>query len=66
MIGCTQKYCANCIKPVFDKNNKFLFGHCKASTRGFVLRADAEDSKNNDIQPLYCYYYKPRKRKLHY
>ena len=65
MVVCRQKYCANCIKPVFDKDNKFLFGQCKKS-RLLILYSDAESAKNMDVQPLYCYKYEPRKRKLHY
>ena len=65
MIACQQKYCANCIKPVFNEDNKFLFGHCKAS-RLLILYSDSEAAKTMHKQPLYCCAYKPRKKKLHY
>ena len=65
MVVYRQKYCANCIKPVFDKDNKFLFGNCKKS-RLLILYSDAEAAKNMHVQPLYCYKYEPRKKKLHY
>lgn len=65
MIACQQKYCANCIKPVFDEYGKFNFGQCKDSAH-LVLFSDADDTKANRVQPLYCYAYKPRKRKINY
>lgn len=64
MFVCQQKYCVNCIKPVFT-NGKFSFGQCKIS-RHIVLVSDADDTKLYSVQPLYCYQYKPRKRKIKY
>ena len=65
MVACRQKYCANCVKPVFDEDNKFLFGQCKKS-RLLILYSDAEAAKNMNVQPLYCYKFELRKKKLHY
>lgn len=65
MIACQQKYCANCIKPVFRESGEFSFGYCKAS-RNKILFTNAEETKLYDVQPLYCYEYKPRKRKINY
>ena len=40
MVACEQKYCVNCVRPVF-KDGKFLFGHCKA--RPLILYTSSED-----------------------
>lgn len=63
MIGCKQKYCKNCIKPVFDEHGRFQFGHCKVSK---TLVLDCNDTRDYDAQPLYCYRYEKRKRKIKY
>ena len=65
MIACQQKYCKNCIKPIFSLDGKFVYGACKVS-KYLTLRSDKEDTKLYDVQPLYCYDYKPRKRKINY
>lgn len=51
MIACQQKYCANCIKPVFKGNGEFSFGYCKASCNK-ILFTNAEETKLYDVQPL--------------
>lgn len=61
MVACEQKYCVNCVRPVF-KDGKFLFGRCKA--RPLILYTSSED--DIDVQPLYCYQFKRRKKKINY
>ncbi|DAB04775.1 TPA: hypothetical protein CPT89_01205 [Candidatus Gastranaerophilales bacterium HUM_11] len=65
MIACQQKYCKHCIKPRFDSEGKFRFGWCKIS-KTLVLHSDKEGTMKLDVQPLYCYRYEPRKRKIKY
>lgn len=63
MIRCEQKHCKNCINPCFDLNGNFVWGSCKAS-KYLILKSDK--NKLLDVQPLYCYEYRPRKRKINY
>lgn len=64
---CEQKYCKNCVKPIFnDKDNKFLRGRCKIS-RYVVLESNCDEAKELTLsQPLYCKYYIKRKRRINY
>lgn len=64
MIKCQQKYCKYCIKPhISILRNEFVFGFCKISNK-LILGSDMNPAL--DVQPLYCYAYKPRKRKINY
>jgi hypothetical protein len=66
MIGCQQKYCKYCVKPVFYKRTgKFFYGHCKISNQ-LIFECNPEEGKNYDYLPLYCDSYTPRKRKINY
>jgi len=66
MVACQQKYCKYCVKPKFDNNGKFKFGWCKFSRNVLFSNDYGECHKNNEVQPLYCYKYIPRKRKIKY
>lgn len=64
MIKCQQKYCKYCIKlNTSILQNKFAFGFCKISNKLILVR---DMYPTLDVQPLYCYAYEPRKRKINY
>jgi len=65
MIRCEQKYCKNCVKPVFSLDGGFVYGFCKFS-RYLILQSDNYSTRKYDVQPLYCDCYKERTRKIKY
>lgn len=64
MVACKQKYCKFCVRPCFDTDGKFCFGHCKKSH--LILYSGQEETMKYNEQPLFCYAYEPRKRKINY
>ena len=66
-MWCEQKYCKNCVKPIFnDKDNKFLRGRCKISRHVVMETNYNEETKHLLSMPLLCKYYVKRNRRINY